>query len=108
MLKLAHLVEDKIHAGPTGPFSLVHPAAAGRQGAVRRPALRRDEVWALERTAPRMFLQEILTVQVGRHRGSRQGCTSDRQGRQHARSRHPGVIQVLVKELEGLALGVES
>ena len=42
ILKLAHLVDDKIHARSTGPCFDHHPAAAGRQGAVRRPALRRD------------------------------------------------------------------
>ena len=42
MLKLHHLVDDKIHARSIGPYSPGHPAAAGRQGAVRRPALRRD------------------------------------------------------------------
>ena len=42
LLKLHHLVDDKIHARSTGPVQPRHPAAAGRQGAVRRPALRRD------------------------------------------------------------------
>ena len=47
-LKLHHLVDDKIHACSTGPYSLGHPAASGRQGPVRRSALRRDGVWARE------------------------------------------------------------
>jgi hypothetical protein len=42
MLKLSHLVDDKIHARSIGPYSPRHAAAAGRQGAVRRPAVRRD------------------------------------------------------------------
>ena len=41
-LKLHHLVDDKMHARSTGPYSAGHAAAAGRQGAVRRPAFRRD------------------------------------------------------------------
>ena len=42
VLKLHHLVDDKMHARSTGPYTPGHAAAAGRQGAVRRPALRRD------------------------------------------------------------------
>ena len=53
MLKLHHLVDDKIHARSIGPYSPRHPAAAGREGAVRRAALRRDGgVGACRHTAP--------------------------------------------------------
>jgi len=62
MLKLNHLVDDKMHARSTGPYSLVTPAAARRQGAVRRPALRRDGSVGARAYGASYTLQEMLTV----------------------------------------------
>jgi DNA-directed RNA polymerase subunit beta len=61
MLKLNHLVDDKIHARSIGPYRW-SPSTAGRQGAVRRPAFGEMEVWALEAYGAAYTLQEILTV----------------------------------------------
>ena len=62
MLKLHHLVDDKIHARSIGPVLARHPAAAGRQGAVRRPALRRNGGLGAGSLRRRLHLQEMLTV----------------------------------------------
>ena len=78
-LKLHHLVDDKIHARSTGPVLARYAAAVGRQGAVRRPALRRDgSLGAGRHTALLIPLQEILTVKsddvVGRVKDLRGDC----------------------------------
>jgi hypothetical protein len=62
MLKLHHLVDDKIHAAFDRSVLAGHPAAAGRQGAVRRPALRRDGGLGAGSLRRRLHLQEMLTV----------------------------------------------
>jgi DNA-directed RNA polymerase subunit beta len=68
ILKLLHLVDDKIHARSTGPYSLGHPAAAGRQGAVRRPALRRDGGVGARGLRRRVHAAGDADHQVRRHR----------------------------------------
>jgi DNA-directed RNA polymerase subunit beta len=107
VLKLHHLVDDKMHARSTGPYSLVNPAAAGRQGAVRRPALRRDGgLGASKPKALPTCLQEMLTVKSDDVNG-RPRCTRHRQGRARDRAGMPESFNVLVKEIRSLGIDIE-
>ena len=107
MLKLAHLVEDKIHARVDRPVQPGHPAAAGRQGAVRRPAIRRDGGVGARGVRRRHVLQEILTVKSDDIVGRVKAYEAIVKGDNTLEAGIPESFRVLVKELEGLALGVE-
>ena len=93
ILKLLHLVDDKIHARSTGPVLARHPAAARRQGAVRRAALRRDGGLGARGLRRRLHAPGDAHDQVRRHRRPRQGLRGDRQGREHRRAVDPRVVQ---------------
>ena len=93
ILKLLHLVDDKIHARSTGPVLARHPAAAGRQGPVRRAALRRDGGVGARGIRSGLHAAGDAHDQVRRHRRARQGLRGDRQGREHRRAFDPGVVQ---------------
>ena len=75
------------------PLLARHPAAAGRQGAVRRPALRRDGGVGARGLRRRVHAAGDAHRQVRRHRRPRQGLRGDRQGREHPRALDPGVVQ---------------
>ena len=62
MLKLHHLVDDKVHARSTGPILADYPATAGRKGPLWWPTFGEMEVWALEAYGAAYILQELLTV----------------------------------------------
>ena len=93
ILKLLHLVDDKIHARKHGPLLARHPAAAGRQGAVRRPALRPDGGVGARGLRRRVHAAGDADHQVRRHGRARQGLRGDRQGREHRRAVDPRVLQ---------------
>ena len=95
MLKLHHLVDDKIHARATGPYSPDHPAAAGRQGPVRRPAVRRDGSLGAGGLRRRVHLAGTPHRQERRRRGPHQDLREHGQGREHPRSRHPRQLRRL-------------
>ena len=92
ILKLLHLVDDKIHARDR-PVLARHPAAAGRQGAVRRPALRRDGGVGARGLRRRVHAAGDAHDQVRRHGRAREGVRGDRQGREHRRAVDPRVLQ---------------
>ena len=75
------------------PLLAGHPAAAGRQGAVRRPALRRDGGVGARGVRSRLHPAGDAHRQVRRHRRPRQGLRVDRQGREHPRALDPRVVQ---------------
>ena len=75
------------------PLLARHPAAAGRQGAVRRPALRRDGGVGARGLRRRVHPPGDAHDQVRRHGRAREGLRGDRQGREHRRALHPGVVQ---------------
>ena len=106
VLKLHHLVDDKMHARSTGPYSPGHPAAAGRQGAVRRPALRRDGSVGAEAYGAAYTLQEMLTVKSDDVQAAPR-CTKHRQGRARDRAGMPESFNVLVKEIRSLGIDIE-
>ena len=76
-----------------GPVLARHPAAAGRQGAVRRPALRRDGGLGARGLRRGLHAPGDADHQVRRHRRAREGLRGDRQGRQHRRAVDPRVVQ---------------
>ena len=80
MLKLAHLVEDKVHARSTGPYSLITQQPLGRQGAVRRAALRRDGGVGARGLRCRPHPAGDTHRQVGRRGRPREDVRVDRQG----------------------------
>ena len=93
MLKLHHLVDDKIHARSIGPYSPRHPAAAGRQGAVRRPALRRDGGVGARSLRRRLHAAGDADGEVGRRGRPHQGLRGDRARRRHVRGGHSRELQ---------------
>ena len=93
ILKLLHLVDDKIHARSTGPYSLVTQQPLGGQGAVRRSAIRRDGGVGARGVRRRLHPPGDAHDQVRRYGRARQGLRGDRQGREHRRAVDPRVVQ---------------
>ena len=93
ILKLLHLVDDKIHARSTGPYSLVTQQPLGGKAQFGGQRFGEMEVWALEAFGAAYTLQEMLDDQVRRHGRARQGLRGDRQGREHRRAVDPRVLQ---------------
>ena len=107
MLKLAHLVEDKIHARSTGPYSLVTQQPLGGKSQFGGQRVGEMEVWALEAYGAAHVLQEILTVKSDDIVGRVKAYEAIVKGDNTLEAGIPESFRVLVKELEGLALGVE-
>jgi len=108
MMKLAHLVEDKVHARSTGPYSLVTQQPLGGKAQFGGQRFGEMEVWALEAYGAAYTLQEMLTVKsddvVGRvktYESIVKGAPVDEAG-------VPASFHVLVKELQSLGLSVEA
>ena len=93
MLKLAHLVEDKIHARSTGPYSLVTQQPLGGKAQFGGQRFGEMEVWALEAYGAAHILQEMLTVKSDDVVGPRQDLRGHRQGRGDPAAAGPGVLQ---------------
>lgn len=92
MLKLNHLVADKIHARAVGPYSLGHAAAPGGKAQYGGQRFGEMEVWALEAYGAAYTLQELLTVKSDDVQG-RPHLRIHREGGQHPGSRHSGILQ---------------
>jgi DNA-directed RNA polymerase subunit beta len=107
MLKLAHLVEDKIHARSTGPYSLVTQQPLGGKAQFGGQRFGEMEVWALEAYGAAHVLQEILTVKSDDIVGRVKAYEAIVKGDNTLEAGIPESFRVLVKELQGLALGVE-
>ena len=86
-LKLHHLVDDKIHARSTGPYSLVTQQPLGGKAQFGGQRFGEMEVWALEAYGAAYTLQEILTVKIGRRGGPCKDLRGHRQGPERSRSR---------------------
>ena len=93
MLKLAHLVEDKIHARSTGPYSLITQQPLGGKAQFGGQRFGEMEVWALEAYGAAQHPPGAADRQVGRRRRPRQDLRGDRQGRGHPAARRAGVVQ---------------
>ena len=107
MLKLHHLVEDKIHARSTGPYSLVTQQPLGGKAQLGGQRFGEMEVWALEAYGASYTLQEILTVKSDDVAGRTKVYETIVKGDDKFESGIPESFNVLVKEIKSLALNVE-
>ncbi|MCX7625085.1 MAG: DNA-directed RNA polymerase subunit beta [Candidatus Sumerlaeaceae bacterium] len=107
MMKLAHLVDDKMHARATGPYSLVTQQPLGGKAQSGGQRFGEMEVWALEAYGAAYTLQEMLTVKSDDVVGRTKMYESIVQGRNYLQPGIPESFNVLVKELQGLCLNLE-
>ena len=106
MLKLAHLVDDKIHSRSTGPYSLVTQQPLGGKAQFGGQRLGEMEVWALEAYGAAHTLQELLTVKADDMIGRSRVYEAILRGIHTIQSGIPESFNVLIQELRGLALDV--
>ena len=107
MLKLNHLVDDKIHARSTGPYSLITQQPLGGKAQFGGQRFGEMEVWALEGYGAANVLQEILTVKSDDIRGRDKTYERIVKGQSLVKPGVPESFRVLVKELQGLGLDVD-
>ncbi|MDH5762310.1 MAG: DNA-directed RNA polymerase subunit beta [Nitrospinota bacterium] len=107
MLKLHHLVDDKIHARSTGPYSLVTQQPLGGKAQFGGQRLGEMEVWALEAYGAAYTLQEMLTVKSDDVEGRKRMYEAIVKGDTNLNANLPESFNVLVKELQSLAIDVE-
>jgi len=108
MLKLAHLVEDKVHARSTGPYSLVTQQPLGGKAQFGGQRFGEMEVWALEAYGAAYILQEMLTVKSDDVQGRVKTYEAIIKGEPIEEPGIPTSFRVLVKELQSLGLAVEA
>ena len=107
MLKLHHLVDEKIHARSTGPYSLVTQQPLGGKAQFGGQRLGEMEVWALEAYGAAYALQEFLTVKSDDVVGRTRMYESIVKGEQVLEPGLPESFNVLIRELQALALDVK-
>jgi DNA-directed RNA polymerase subunit beta len=107
MMKLAHLVEDKVHARSTGPYSLVTQQPLGGKAQFGGQRFGEMEVWALEAYGAAYTLQEMLTVKSDDVTGRVKTYEAIVKGEEINEPGVPESFRVLVKELQSLGLSVE-
>jgi len=108
MMKLHHLVEDKVHARSTGPYSLVSQQPLGGKAQFGGQRFGEMEVWALEAYGAAYTLQEMLTVKSDDVQGRVKTYEAIVKGEQIEEPSIPASFRVLVKELQSLGLAVEA
>jgi len=108
MLKLHHLVEDKVHARSTGPYSLVTQQPLGGKAQFGGQRFGEMEVWALEAYGAAYTLQEMLTVKSDDVQGRVSAYEAIVKGLPLEEPSLPASFRVLVKELQSLGLAVEA
>ncbi|MEW6650540.1 MAG: DNA-directed RNA polymerase subunit beta, partial [Chloroflexota bacterium] len=108
MLKLHHLVEDKVHARSTGPYSLVTQQPLGGKAQFGGQRFGEMEVWALEAYGAAYTLQEILTVKSDDVQGRVATYEAIVKNEAIEEPSLPASFRVLVKELQSLGLAVEA
>ncbi len=106
MLKLHHLVDDKMHARSTGPYSLVTQQPLGGKAQFGGQRLGEMEVWALEAYGAANTLQELLTIKSDDMTGRAKVYESIVKGEPYSSAGVPESFNVLVQELRGLALDI--
>ncbi|MRR09911.1 DNA-directed RNA polymerase subunit beta, partial [bacterium] len=107
MLKLSHLVDDKIHARSIGPYSLITQQPLGGKAHFGGQRFGEMEVWALESYGAAYTLQEILTVKSDDVQGRQRVYEAIVKGENLPEPGTPASFDVLVKELQGLCLDVQ-
>ncbi|HQX16737.1 MAG TPA: DNA-directed RNA polymerase subunit beta [Anaerolineales bacterium] len=108
VLKLHHLVEDKVHARSTGPYSLVTQQPLGGKAQFGGQRFGEMEVWALEAYGAAYTLQEMLTVKSDDVQGRVNAYEAIVKGEPIEEPSIPASFRVLVKELQSLGLAVEA
>jgi len=106
MLKLSHLVDDKIHARSIGPYSLITQQPLGGKAQFGGQRFGEMEVWALEGYGASHILQEILTVKSDDVVGRAKAYESIVKGENLQEPNIPESFNVLIKELQGLGLDI--
>ncbi|MDP2239921.1 MAG: DNA-directed RNA polymerase subunit beta [Burkholderiales bacterium] len=107
MLKLHHLVDDKMHARSTGPYSLVTQQPLGGKAQFGGQRFGEMEVWALEAYGASYTLQEMLTVKSDDTEGRRKVYESIVKGDHRIEAGMPESFNVLVKEIRSLAIDID-
>ena len=107
MMKLHHLVDDKVHARSTGPYSLITQQPLGGKARFGGQRFGEMEVWALEAYGAAYILQELLTVKSDDVEGRTKIYESHGQGREHARGRHARQLRRADQRNRGLALNMQ-
>ena len=106
MIKLVHMVDDKLHARATGPYSLVTQQPLGGKAQNGGQRFGEMEVWALEAYGAAHVLQEIITVKSDDRVGRRKTYEAIIKGQQLPKPGIPEAFKVLVKELQALSMDV--
>jgi DNA-directed RNA polymerase subunit beta len=108
IMKLIHMVEEKIHARSTGPYSLVTQQPLGGKAQMGGQRLGEMEVWALEAYGAANILQEMLTIKSDDVVGRAKAFEAIVKGTDIPQALIPESFKVLVKELQALSLGVTT
>lgn len=108
MLKLVHLVDDKIHARSTGPYSLVTQQPLGGRAQHGGQRLGEMEVWALEAFGAAYTLQELLTVKSDDMQGRNDALNAIVKGKPIPKPGTPESFKVLMRELQALGLDIAA
>ncbi|MGL5192164.1 MAG: DNA-directed RNA polymerase subunit beta, partial [Chroococcales cyanobacterium] len=106
ILKLVHLVDDKIHARSTGPYSLVTQQPLGGKAQQGGQRFGEMEVWALEAFGAAYTLQELLTVKSDDMQGRNEALNAIVKGKAIPRPGTPESFKVLMRELQSLCLDI--
>jgi DNA-directed RNA polymerase subunit beta len=106
MMKLIHMVDEKIHARSTGPYSLITQQPLGGKAQFGGQRLGEMEVWALEAYGASYTLQEMLTVKSDDVAGRAAMYEALIRGKNPPRPRAPASFNVLLKELQGLCFNI--
>ena len=106
MIKLVHMVDDKLHARATGPYSLVTQQPLGGKAQNGGQRFGEMEVWALEAYGAAHVLQEIITIKSDDRVGRRKTYEAIIKGQQLPKPGMPEAFKVLVKELQALSMNV--
>ena len=107
MLKLGHMVDDKMHARSTGPYSLITQQPLGGKAQFGGQRLGEMEVWALQAYGAAHTLHELLTVKSDDVEGRSKVYNSIVRGEQMPDYSAPESFNVMIKELQGLCIDVE-
>ncbi|MFN8672242.1 MAG: DNA-directed RNA polymerase subunit beta [Candidatus Sericytochromatia bacterium] len=107
MMKLVHLVDDKIHARSTGPYSLVTQQPLGGKAQFGGQRLGEMEVWALEAYGAAYTLQELLTIKSDDVTGRSSSYESIVKGKNIQKPGIPESFRVLIRELQSICLDIQ-
>jgi DNA-directed RNA polymerase subunit beta len=107
IMKLEHMVDDKIHARSTGPYSLITQQPLGGKAQFGGQRVGEMEVWAFEAYGAAYLLQEILTIKSDNISGRNEIYSAIVKGTMDFNPGLPESFNVLIKELKSLALNVE-